>query len=81
MIKFKDGMTCPACIRGKLVWTIRDLPWQFRIFPDRRRTVFKDAEIYECDICDESFLDPKTNERIKVWIKECKKNESNYKRV
>jgi hypothetical protein len=70
MIELKNGDTCPACNNGKLASKKLDLPWQFGIFPKRRKTVFKDATVFTCDNCPESFFDKETNNRVFNWVEE-----------
>ena len=77
MRKYKDGMICLACGTGTLTGAYKDLPWKFGIFPMRHKTTFKNAKVFDCDICSESFLDQKTNERINLWVEECRDYESN----
>ena len=63
----KNGDLCPACINGNLTGKKLDLPWKFG---KKHKTIFKDAVVFSCENCSESFFDEETNTRIFEWVEE-----------
>ena len=60
MSVLRKGGLCPACEKGKLTATQRELVFTYK----KVSQTFKDERVYKCDLCDYEAVSQKANQRI-----------------
>ena len=60
MSKLKEKSICPQCEKGKLFKIRRDLEFRYK----ERYSVFKQEEVFKCDLCGYEGFDKEASKRI-----------------
>ena len=71
-MKYENGMTCPACDKGKLDEKEITLEMHRKDTP----MTFPLAKMFCCDVCPEDFFGPETRDTIEMEIKRLRDNET-----
>lgn len=64
-MEYKHGMSCPACVEGKLLLTLNHLNFEYK----GHQQVFVGYESFRCDLCSESFLSKGFSSEIEEFLK------------
>ena len=60
MFKLEERAICPQCEKGRLFKIKRDLEFRYK----ERYSVFKQEEVFKCDLCGYEGLDKEASKRI-----------------
>ena len=64
-MEYKHGMSCPACVEGKLLLTLDPLEFEYK----GHHQVFEGYDSFRCDLCSESFLSKRFSSEIEEFLK------------